>query len=166
MKFNVHIEAFNEKGECIQTEDVHNTVTTVGKRMIAETIGRGAVGADANLGRPGWISDGIGQTTDSLEVDKARTAMVSPVFSDRLSQNISPVNLTFVMPSGTGTGIPAQAIVTYTLPLGNANNNNIYEVGLLTAAHSGTYSLFARATHSLIVKNATVEIKYTWTFTF
>lgn len=160
MKYNVHIEAFNEKGECIQTEDVHNTVTQAGKRMIAEVLGRGCIGAMANLGLANYIATGTGQ----LAAADSDIAMGAPVWSQQIVGFSPPNSTSFV--AADAANINAKAIITHVMPLNAGVTANIYEVGLLTTSHGGAYKLFARAVHSLIVKNATVEIKYTWTFTF
>lgn len=86
--------------------------------------------------------------TDATAAAAAQTALLAEVHRGNITQQTR------------GT---AQLNVTYFLPTTAANGSSLVEAGLLTLSSGGT--LFARATHTAIVKTASLTVTYLWTLT-
>lgn len=136
---NVRLELFNEDGVVKQTEELHNTTTTLGKQGIADQIL-----ASPTLPKVGWCELGTGSGGTTLlnaYIAGSRTAFTSKT---RGANAIITTVTDFA--AGTGTGA-------------------ITEAGLFNIATQNTGDMWHYASFPVINKGASDSLKITWTIT-
>ena len=141
---NVKIIVF-ENNKIVKVIEKHNLVVTLGKTLICDLLAKTSGVTGLN-----YFAIGTGSTAVAL----TDTVLDNEVFRD-----------TYTKVTVTSNNINVQ----YYLASGDANGNSLVEAGLFGddatgVADSGT--LFARVTHSVINKTASVAVTYSWDITF
>lgn len=136
LKWNMHIELFDENGKLKDERFVHNTVTTAGKAGLADQVL-----ASPSLAKMGWMAIGTGTPTSTLL--GAETGRVAFTTKTR-STNVVTVVGDF--PAGTGTGA-------------------LTEAGTFDVVTANTVNMWMSASFGTVTKGASDVLKITWTLT-
>ena len=139
---NVKIDVWDiEVNKIIETIDKHNLIVTNGKNLIRDMLGLVA-------GVTGLNYFAIG--TDNTTVQVTDTTLGTEVFRDTFTKtNLSSAKIN----------------IQYYLGSGSANGNTLTEAGLFGDDATGTPdsgTLFARVTHTSIVKTSSIAVTYSW----
>jgi hypothetical protein len=139
---NVTIDIIDVKtNKVIKTIKKHNLVTTLGKNLVRDLLGKAAGVTGLN-----YIALGTDDTATTVSDTVLGTEVYRAVFTDILFDT-SKITFKYYLSSTT------------------ANSNTLVEAGLFGddadgTANSGT--LFAHVTHTAIVKTSAVAVTYSW----
>jgi hypothetical protein len=134
------LELFGPDGRLLETRQVENIVTQVGRNMIIDRLtGSPTLASPTHMGLgTGATAAAIGDTTLQTEIAGSRVALTSK------TRATSVLTLVGDFPAGTGTGA-------------------VTEAGTFDAATTG--NMHSRGTFSVINKGAADTLKLTWTWT-
>lgn len=143
LKGELNIAVF-EDGKPLYTETVKNLIVLAGRNLVRDLLK-----GDVTTGLT-YFAVGTGTTA----ADTSDTTLETEVFRNTITQQTA----------GAGT-----LQVKYVLGSTEANGNTITEAGVFGDAATGvadTGTLFSRTTFTGVVKSASIQITFTWTYTF
>lgn len=138
LKGKLNLTLLDSEGNVKQVVETENTVTTVGKYLIADQLL-----ASPSLAKPGWMEVGTGTggtTTLNAYVSGSRTAL------DSKTRNNAVVTMVCTFGAGVGTGA-------------------LTEAGIFNVVTQNTADMLCYATFSTINKAAGDSLVITWTLT-
>jgi hypothetical protein len=141
---NVSIGVF-ENGNLIKHTKEHNLAVTLGKTLICDLLAKTSGVTGLN-----YFAIGTDDTAEALN----NSSLGSEVYRDTFTKiTVSSNNLN----------------IKYYLDSSTANGNTLKEAGLFGDNATGVADsgvLFARVTHSDIVKTSSIAVTYSWDITF
>jgi hypothetical protein len=135
---NVTITVCDINGNIINEYRAHNHVVTSGRNLIRDLL---------NSSTTGLSHFAVGTSTTA--VTSTQTTLTTQVFIDTITQTITDT---------------AKLTVRYFLGTTDANGSTLTEAGIFNSSASG--AMYARVTHTGILKDVSTTITYSWDLTW